>query len=502
MTGKLLLLLSGLCIFGVIAVWLMLYVTPFGIGIWLDSLHYASAAESFVNGLGFVRESGCGSFKPMTHYPPFYSFILAIFSPIGLGPVRAARVVSALSFGLAVSLSGFAIYRINEKPLFALLGAGLILISPITLKTFSWALSEPLFIPLFLVGFLLLSFYFDKPSLLYLVGAGAFLGLAFLTRYVGITFIISAAIMLIINRCIDNKRKILDMTILGILSLGPVSLWILRNLIRMGTAADRYFDWHPPGTEAWFSLINTILGWFLPKTWISGREFTWLIVFVSIGTLWLVISLYSGWKTRKLIWRSPSLELLFVMSILIYMFFLGLSLTFFDPNTALNDRILIPVYIQLIILLVAQVGKGIKNRHIFLQAGILIGLGLFLVWQIQSGYKVIQDLRNDGQGYASSIWRSAMIVKKLKEFQPRLIYTNDITAIYFLSGIPACSIPVRNDDAALKVMREKLGQHNTALVIFGRNVSGEFVPYEEIISGLKPIYDQSDGVIMSSSGIP
>jgi len=73
---------------GLVAVWLMLFSTPFGIGIWLDSLHYVSAAESLIDGLGFGRVSGCGSFKPMTHYPHFYSLTLAAFSPIGLSPIR------------------------------------------------------------------------------------------------------------------------------------------------------------------------------------------------------------------------------------------------------------------------------------------------------------------------------------------------------------------------------------------------------------------------------
>jgi 4-amino-4-deoxy-L-arabinose transferase-like glycosyltransferase len=502
MTGKLGLFLCALCVLGLVAVWLMLYSTPFGIGIWLDSLHYVSAAESLMDGLGFGRVSGCGSFKPMTHYPPFYSLTLAAFSPLGLSPIRAARVVSALCYGLTVTLSGLAIYKIDKNRLLALLGAGLMLISPIVLKTFSWALSEPLFIPLFLASFLVLSLYFEKPLPTYLLVAGGLLGMAFLTRYVGIAFIVSAEILLFLDHRINLKPKLRDMTLLGVLSIGPVILWLIRNFIWMRTVADRNLDWHPPETEAWVSLSSTILGWFLPKTWTAGWEISWLIGFMIIGTFCLVAWVYISWRQGKLSWKVPSLELLFVASIIVYMVLLGISLTFFDPNTVLNDRILIPVYILLIILLISQAGRAIQSRQRIPKALVLICLGLFLVWQIHGGYLMIRDLRKDGQGYASSVWRSALIVKELKELRSSLVYSNDITAVYFLAGTPACSIPSRGDQKALTVMRDKLEQENAVLAIFGRKVSGEFMPYEEIISGLLPIYEQSDGVILTKPGTP
>jgi len=229
---------------------------------------------------------------------------------------------------------------------------------------------------------------------------------------------------------------------------------------------------------------------------------TWLTGFVVFGTLCLVVSVYMIWGQGKLRWKVPSLELLFLASIIVYMILLGISLTFFDPNTTLYDRILIPVYILLIILFVSQAGKAVRSGQVILQTLALISLGLFLIWQIHSGYLMIQDMRKDGQGYASLVWRSAMIIKELRELQSSLVYSNDITAVYFLTGAPACSIPSRDDQMALTVMREKLKQENTVLAIFGRKVSGEFMPYEQIISGLLPIYDQPDGVILRMSGTP
>ena len=326
--------------------------------------------------------------------------------------------------------------------------------------------------------------------------------MALLTRYVGIAFVVSAEILLFLDRRINMKHKLRDMTLLGVLSIGPVTFWLIRNYLWMRTTTDRTLGWHPPGTEVWTSFVSTVFSWFLPQNWIAGREMTWLTGFVVFGTLCLVVSVYMIWGQGKLRWKVPSLELLFLASIIVYMILLGISLTFFDPNTTLYDRILIPVYILLIILFVSQAGKAVRSGQVILQTLALISLGLFLIWQIHSGYLMIQDMRKDGQGYASLVWRSAMIIKELRELQSSLVYSNDITAVYFLTGAPACSIPSRDDQMALTVMSEKLKQENTVLAIFGRKVSGEFMPYEQIISGLLPVYDQTDGVILRMSGTP
>jgi len=502
MTAKLVLFFGGLCVLGVAAAWLMLYITPFGIGIWLDSLHYISAAASFVDGLGFGRVSGCGSFKPMTHYPPFYPFTLAAFSALDLSPVRAARVVSALCFGSTVTLSGLLLYKMNRSRLLALLGAGLVMVSAATLKAFSWALSEPLYIPLFMAGFLFLAFYLEQPRRFFLLGVGGLLGLAFLTRYVGVAEVVSAGFVLFLNHRLKMKRRLWDLSVLGVLGVGPVLLWFIRNYRWMGTTADRNLGLHPPGSEVWSTFAGTVLGWFFPKTWTTGQEMTWFIGLGGVCALMLAGGVYWSWRKDKLCWRVSSLELLLVTSILAYLLLLGVSLTFFDPNTALNDRILIPVYVQLIILLVSLVGRAIQSSRVMFQAAEVIGLGLFMVWQVQGARLVIQELRKDGQGYASSFWRGSMIIKELKEMQPSLVYSNDITAVYFLVGVPACSIPVRDDLQALAAMREKLSQAHTVLAIFGRYVSGEFIPYEEVRRGLQTIYDQSDGEILALPGSP
>jgi hypothetical protein len=60
------------------------WLTPFGVGIYVDSLYYVSSARNLIAGFGMGRITGLGIFKPMTHYPPFFSIVLAIGRLLGL----------------------------------------------------------------------------------------------------------------------------------------------------------------------------------------------------------------------------------------------------------------------------------------------------------------------------------------------------------------------------------------------------------------------------------
>lgn len=88
----------------------MAWLTPRGVGIYVDTLYYVSSARNLLAGIGMGRVTGLGDFKPMTHYPPFYSLLLAFFRLFGLHELTTARWVSILAFGLIIILVGLLIY--------------------------------------------------------------------------------------------------------------------------------------------------------------------------------------------------------------------------------------------------------------------------------------------------------------------------------------------------------------------------------------------------------
>ena len=82
-------------IFCVIAAALFLYTTPFGVGLTNDSAAYIGGARSLMAGQGYVRIGGDGLPRPISHFPPFYSLVLAGASRItGQDPLVTAKWVN------------------------------------------------------------------------------------------------------------------------------------------------------------------------------------------------------------------------------------------------------------------------------------------------------------------------------------------------------------------------------------------------------------------------
>ena len=74
---------------------LFLYTTPNGLGLTNDSSAYIGGARSLLAGRGYTRVGGDGLPRAITHFPPFYSIVLAGVSKItGKDALEAAKIVS------------------------------------------------------------------------------------------------------------------------------------------------------------------------------------------------------------------------------------------------------------------------------------------------------------------------------------------------------------------------------------------------------------------------
>ena len=154
-------LLILIALLGMAALWRS---TPYGLGLVNDSAYYIEGADNLLAGKGYVRTSGGGEVKPITHFPPFFSLLLAAFSLSGLELLPAARLLVTVLFGLTILLTGLSAQRISRSPVFGLLGALLLASSDVFLGVFSMALSEPLFLALMLAAFLALANGLERPS--------------------------------------------------------------------------------------------------------------------------------------------------------------------------------------------------------------------------------------------------------------------------------------------------------------------------------------------------
>ena len=94
-------------------VWLLASSTPEGLGINDDSIAYIAGARSILDGNGY-REAWLASNGPVTHFPPGYPAVLAFIGFItGLDPLRGARALNGLLFGLNIVLTGWVGWRMT-----------------------------------------------------------------------------------------------------------------------------------------------------------------------------------------------------------------------------------------------------------------------------------------------------------------------------------------------------------------------------------------------------
>ena len=486
-----------LCLLGLAGIGLLAYVTPYGAGVYVDTLYYVTSAKNLLNGIGMGRLTGNGFYKPMTHYPPLYALVLAFTQILGLDMLDGARWVSMLAFGLAVLLAGWIVWQRTSSAFFGLATAFLVLGSGVLLRTFSWAMSEPLYIVLELSGFLLLAVYFKASRWGWLVAASLAIGLALLTRYVGFSLVAVFTLALLVNRSLKRPRRYLDIGLFLLLSLLPSIIWFIRNRLVSGTLANRVISWHPITEEKFASLVKAVLSWGLvPQRLALGREtlaFTFIAAALMIASL---VWLFRIWPRRG---SAPPQEFTLLLSCWAYLGLLAVSLNWIDATTPLDNRILMPLYLNILLLL--GIGMALLWQHPgllprLLAVGMLLWFSYFTLTRLDGA---VLDLTRDGQDYASLKWKSSPTIQFVREQDPPLVYTNDVTAIYFLAGKDSVGIPnFKSNEAEFQGMRESLRSTGGFLVLFG-TLTGEFASQDEITQGMTLVGQFEDGVVYQTS---
>ncbi len=161
-----------LLLISTLGMWMLKNATPYGLGLRTDSSQYINGARNLLSGDGYTRTSGAGELKPITHFPPMFSSLIALVSVSGLEALRSARLLVILLFGGGILLFGVLVYRLTRSPGISLAGAFLFATSAVFLLVYAWVMSEPLYIFLWLGAFILLDFYWQYRKIWLMVLTG------------------------------------------------------------------------------------------------------------------------------------------------------------------------------------------------------------------------------------------------------------------------------------------------------------------------------------------
>jgi hypothetical protein len=475
-----------LFLLGLAGGWLLTYSTPQGLGLNDDSIAYIAGARSILDGQGY-REAWLVSNGPVTHFPPGYPAVLALLGFLtGLDPLRGARVLNSALFGLNVFLAGWLGWRMTGSRLVGLLVAAGTLLSSSLLYIHARAMSEPLYIFLTLLSFLVLDEYFVRspavqlrvsraaPASLLLVTLGCLLGWAYLARYAALSLLATMLAGLLILH--ENWRKRWQDAALLALSAFPWMLgWSIRNRVLGGSFTNRVLSWHPVSFENWELGVETLAEFIVPFNLWRNRLLAVPGLFegflLAIGLALFAWVVYKG-APRFL--RPAQAAMPGVLSftnglyVIVYLAALATTMTLFDPATRFQVRILSPIYISLLLLL-AGLGVWVWRRKtaawrvavVFLAIGIL---SMFAYSQV----RFVQGLHAAGGALTGENWFTSNVSAALEQVPPEaLILSNDPGVVYLYTGRPSGVLP--REEPGISELKPYVLSGKIVLVLFRVN---------------------------------
>jgi 4-amino-4-deoxy-L-arabinose transferase-like glycosyltransferase len=498
----------------------ILYNTPWGIGVVDDSVFYLSSAENFLEGKGFSWPIGGGELKPLTHYPPLFPFVLAGLGWLKLDMVFAVRALIALIFGANLALIGHLVHRLTGSWKAGLSASSIALLSPILIDVHLLAMTEPLMLLLLLLALIILFEHFEKGGTRSLILMGCLTGLICITRYAGLAFLGAGAVTLIFLGRGDRMLRLANGIRFSIIGAVPLLAWYIRNILLTGSAANREFLYHRITDTQLKQLGSSISVWLFSENAVFGVRFIAslsFVLFLSVMFIWRVNREREsdGWSSalRSDQWRPISALLIYAI---IYCVFLFFSLSFVDASTRLDNRILAPLYLLafLIVFILLYRLQGFTPNLKFVSILLAAIWSLMFVSYALRGTGILRQMAEDGRGFTGRMWQEMEVLEKLKEVPDDfLLYSTEALPLYFLTGRPAYWVPekfnpltsreIEDYQDGLELMRTRLEQPNSALIIFtewviyylNASTRTELPPMEEVVEELALLGNFSDGAI-------
>jgi hypothetical protein len=187
------------------------------------------------------------------------------------------------------------------------------------------------------------------------------------------------------------------------------------------------------------------------------------------------------------------------------------SLSFFDASTRIDDRILSPVFVSMMmsIFFLFYSTNNLRIRLIFITGFIaLLAFGP-LPSRWSETQEMISSMQLNGAGFTSKHWRNSEIINWIqKQEDDATIITNQAMVVNFLTGYPAIQVPERWDPVKDQIredyqyeidqMLAQLETPNAYLVLFERQDLS--IPQDQAwTESLSILYDSPEGIIYYSS---
>ena len=508
-----------LSLLAVLGTFFILYATPQGLGLSDDSIAYIAGARSILSGNGY-HAIWLASNKPVTHFPPGFSSILALLGLSGLDPLRGTRFINSLLFGANTFLLGFIGWRMTKSQLAGILLSLLFVFNASMFHVHAVAMSEPLYIFFSLAAFITFTQYLapspsGSPTGVLRKGQGEgwllltalLTALAYLTRYAGLALLATFIIALLILQ--DTWRKRLVSSAIFIAGFIPLVLaWSIRNKLAANNATNRTLVYHPLTEENINTGIFNFAEFLAPvEAWRRALMQIPNLVVIILFVIVIILLIWVAYKGLKKFFR-PETEIPEILSFTSTLYIFGYlasivsSMLLFDASTKFKLRINAPMYVSLLIMLVFFLHWLWQKRAIYWR-GLAAAITIFILALSAYGiFDSVTQLRKGGQGYASFVWFDSEAMAFLRNLpegigiysnQPGPVYLYTSRSGYVLPDLvdPVTGLPREGYEEGVAALKQNVLSGNAVLALFKFGSESEDVQsiYVQLADGLYLAHD-------------
>jgi len=483
------LFLAGVGLLALLGAWLVIYSTVKGLSGYSDPVAYLVSARNFVRGIGIGYYYPDGRFYQSTIGVPFYIIVLGAAAYFTADVLQAARVLDVIFLVVTLLSLGVLFRRFSAVPSFALLASLILFCFTPFFGNFITAMTESLYIPLFIGCALCLLFFINRGRILWLVLSAVLTGLLTVTRYDGIPIILVGVICLLLLDPELPVQRLKKTALYAVLAALPLLIW--------GVSIRFHIDQSTVGIEIPFSggllagqlqqfrLLAVNLIW----NWIPFHDllpfFTYrlrLMLLLFVGAVVLGVTLFaSRWDRSRLKRGDFQIFIFFGLSAIAGLVFLVFTTLVFGLPNRLDDRQLLPFGISTFLCLIAAIACWLTawfREHGWVQVFPWLIAGVFIYVYLPGMVTLVEQSHQEAADLAYR-WKSSTLIQAVQALPkgvPIISNGQDLLLLWadrspydlvneMQSGFISQTTPYGSDlsDRAQVAFRERGG----ALVIFG-----------------------------------
>lgn len=416
-----------------IAAGYVLFATyPHGVGITSDSIHYFTSARHFLEVGTLATYTG----EPLVSYAPFLSVVYALLGLVDVNVQLSARLVGALSFAAVVYIGWRWLEEMQVSARLLWIGIALVLSARPLLWYAPYALSELPFIALTTGALWNAWRYVHNGRRAYLFASMVMAGLSALTRWIGVTTVLSVGLFLLLAYRRTGRRHPELVTGYVLLALVPFLLWMLRSRLLTGTFFGIREPSDYPIRQMVFDALWSLHRWVVPVAFENSVPL--FAVLVGLGMVPLILALRLEWSNGK----PPAKQGLILLALFIGLYALALiTMSRGAKFETLSERLWSPIAVPLAMCVVllqnmlrtssrlTQMGRGMLTL-------VIIG---WCVSGFAFGAEMIAKCYRDGPGvFNTSAWRDSETMRWLRGHRlSGRVYSNFAEPLYYFTGVIA-----------------------------------------------------------------